>query len=229
MIIELQIDISLPTGTLLVFSITLNVITLTAAIKCVGKVQFVFKILEYIHLLLTGLVASQEETTTKRNTNFLSRKPNRNNRPKPKPRSTTPAPDEDEEVPTSPHCPEPDGFFADSEQCDKYYACRYGNCRSVISFFYTALTCWSLLQWHCSAQQTRFCPSSFFYALHFHILPVPVSLFIEKCSTRCWYSTLTTYSLHMIFSTFASELKCNFVFFCSNGRMEEKLCPDGML
>lgn len=93
--------------------------------KSMEKFSLFLKMLEYIHLLLTGLVASQEETTTKRNTNFLSRKPNRNNRPKPKPRSTTPAPDEDEEVPTSPHCPEPDGFFADSEQCDKYYACRY--------------------------------------------------------------------------------------------------------
>lgn len=23
-------------------------------------------------------------------------------------------------------CPEPDGYFADAEQCDKYYACRDG-------------------------------------------------------------------------------------------------------
>lgn len=33
--------------------------------------------------------------------------------------------DDDEAVATD-ECPEPDGFFADAEQCDKYYACRDG-------------------------------------------------------------------------------------------------------
>lgn len=35
-----------------------------------------------------------------------------------------PEPD-DESSDTSDQCPEPYGFFADAEQCDKYYACRY--------------------------------------------------------------------------------------------------------
>lgn len=79
----------------------------------------------------TGLIASQEHETPTRHTNFLNRKSNRNNnRTKPKPRTTTAAStgDDDDDtaaaVKTSSHCPEPDGFFADSEQCDKYYACR---------------------------------------------------------------------------------------------------------
>lgn len=31
----------------------------------------------------------------------------------------------DEAIETSDACPEPDGYFADAEQCDKYYECRY--------------------------------------------------------------------------------------------------------
>lgn len=38
-------------------------------------------------------------------------------------RTTTRAPDSDE---VSEDCPEPDGYFADAEQCDKYYACNNG-------------------------------------------------------------------------------------------------------
>jgi len=30
---------------------------------------------------------------------------------------------EDEDDETSDQCPEPNGFFADAEQCDKYYHC----------------------------------------------------------------------------------------------------------
>lgn len=30
----------------------------------------------------------------------------------------------DEAIETSDACPEPNGFFADAEQCDKYYACK---------------------------------------------------------------------------------------------------------
>ncbi|XP_077296615.1 obstructor-B [Arctopsyche grandis] len=32
----------------------------------------------------------------------------------------------DEDVSTSSQCPEPNGYFADAEQCDKYYACSGG-------------------------------------------------------------------------------------------------------
>lgn len=101
----------------------------------------------------TGLVASQEETTTARN--FLHRKIIRNNRPKPKPKSTTPVPTEDESdddgaaIRTASHCPEPDGFFADSEQCDKYYACRYTEMvvhsfGFFVSFFFFVVVAWIL-------------------------------------------------------------------------------------
>lgn len=79
-----------------------------------------FKILNF--MLFSGLAASQDEPTKR--PNFAHRKLNRNNRPK----ATRPTPaaisDDEEEVPTSPQCPESYGFFADSEQCDKYYACR---------------------------------------------------------------------------------------------------------
>lgn len=38
-------------------------------------------------------------------------------------RTTTRAPDSDE---VSDDCPESNGYFADAEQCDKYYACNSG-------------------------------------------------------------------------------------------------------
>lgn len=39
--------------------------------------------------------------------------------------TTEEAPLEDEEdYKATPECPEPDGFFAHPEQCDKYYACK---------------------------------------------------------------------------------------------------------
>lgn len=38
-------------------------------------------------------------------------------------RTTTRAPTSEE---VSDDCPEPDGYFADAEQCDKYYACNNG-------------------------------------------------------------------------------------------------------
>lgn len=86
----------------------------TNTIKCIST--FFFSV----------LVASQEEST--RSSNFLNRNPNRNFRTKatqkPRPTPAAPLDDDDEEVPSSPQCPQPDGFFADSEQCDKYYACR---------------------------------------------------------------------------------------------------------
>lgn len=141
----------------------------------------VFFFFSFENILSTGLVASQEEGTTRRN-NFLHRKPNRNYRTKAT-QKTTRAPitdDDDEEIQTSPQCPEPDGFFADSEQCDKYYACRYGNRKvhllyaCVLAFFFFSLSlswyrcCFNLLQWHCS-QQTRFYQLDFYHT-HFHIL-----------------------------------------------------------
>lgn len=39
-------------------------------------------------------------------------------------KTTTSAPlTDDNDSETSEECPEPNGFFADAEQCDKYYAC----------------------------------------------------------------------------------------------------------
>jgi Chitin binding Peritrophin-A domain len=40
--------------------------------------------------------------------------------------TTTRAPAHIEDDGTSDQCPEPDGFFADADQCDKYYACSDG-------------------------------------------------------------------------------------------------------
>lgn len=185
--------------------------------------------LSFIRWLLTGLVASQEETTTKRNTNFLSRKPNRNNRPKPKPRSTTPAPDEDEEVPTSPHCPEPDGFFADSEQCDKYYACRYGNCRSVIYFFLHSVNLLITVAMTLLSTTNPFLPKLILVCITF-------SHIARACVTFYWtvFNTVQIFNTNHILSSHDIQyvrqwIEMQFCFFFSNGRMEEKLCPDGML
>lgn len=75
--------------------------------------------------LFSGLIVSEEATS--RPSNFLNRKTHRNYRTKP-PQRTTAAPaseedDEETEVRTSAQCPQPNGFFGDSSQCDKYYAC----------------------------------------------------------------------------------------------------------
>lgn len=59
----------------------------------------------------------------------LSQIPRRNERPRNKAtkRTTTKAPESyDDEEGTSDQCPEPDGYFADADQCDKYYACNDG-------------------------------------------------------------------------------------------------------
>lgn len=73
------------------------------------------------------MIAAQEGTSS-RQSSFPHRKPNRNFRTTKKPKATTAISlDEDgEEVRTASNCPEPDGFFADAEQCDKYYACVDG-------------------------------------------------------------------------------------------------------
>jgi hypothetical protein len=42
-----------------------------------------------------------------------------------RPKTTTASPADDDEL-FSDDCPEPNGFFADSSQCDKYYACTNG-------------------------------------------------------------------------------------------------------
>lgn len=107
-----------------------------------------------LFILLTGFVASREEATTR--SNFLHRKPSRNYRTKATQKPTRPTPasiadeDEVEEVRTSPQCPEPDGYFADSEQCDKYYACRYYDflvfCFVFIFPFNNVRCCFNLLQ-----------------------------------------------------------------------------------
>lgn len=192
--------------------------------------------------LSTGLVASasQEEGTTRR-INFLHRKPSRNYRTKatqkPTPATITEG-DDDEEIRTSPQCPEPDGYFADSEQCDKYYACRYGNmCTCVLLLFCVydfiflshSLARWicgfNLLQWHC-LQQTCFLSIGFY-----HIF------------TYCKMLLNSEYALHWIQNThidflFVGDFEVKlmlifvvqcFILFNSDGVMTEKLCPDGMV
>lgn len=56
---------------------------------------------------------------------MVSQIPRRSVRPKERAtkRTTTQAPVYDDEEGTSSDCPEPDGYFADADQCDKYYAC----------------------------------------------------------------------------------------------------------
>lgn len=57
---------------------------------------------------------------------MLSQIPRRNARPRTK-ATTTKAPVQlSDDDGTSDECPEPDGFFADADQCDKYYACNDG-------------------------------------------------------------------------------------------------------
>lgn len=48
------------------------------------------------------------------------------NRDKVTQKTTTKAPQYDDDEGTSDQCPEPDGYFADADQCDKYYACNDG-------------------------------------------------------------------------------------------------------
>jgi len=70
-----------------------------------------------------GLVVSQ-----------IPRRERPKNREKPTQRTTKPVldydaiddDDDDDGDGTSSECPEPSGFFADADQCDKYYACTDG-------------------------------------------------------------------------------------------------------
>lgn len=53
------------------------------------------------------------------------RKPQRNYRTRPTQKAKEPEPaDGEDDVVTSDQCPEEFGYFADAEQCDKYYACK---------------------------------------------------------------------------------------------------------
>lgn len=49
--------------------------------------------------------------------------------------TTTAAPSDSDEDGTSEDCPEPDGYFADADQCDKYYACNDGKIEGEISAY----------------------------------------------------------------------------------------------
>lgn len=65
---------------------------------------------------MAGLVLSQ-----------VPRRERPKNRDKGAKRTTTKAPVQyDDDDGTSDQCPEPDGYFADADQCDKYYACTNG-------------------------------------------------------------------------------------------------------
>lgn len=48
------------------------------------------------------------------------------NREKATTKRTTKAPAVDDDDETTGDCPEPFGYFADADQCDKYYACYEG-------------------------------------------------------------------------------------------------------
>lgn len=191
---------------------------------------------------IVGLVASQEETTTRRS-NFLNRKTvNRNNRTKPKPRTTTPAPaEDDEEIPTSPQCPEPDGFFADSEQCDKYYACRYGKHRwdQTCAVFILSWRYFNLLQWHWTARRNPFlakpiivfffgccCCSAYSHIATDNSTKNASNMLLQILKT---YHTYTHFSHSIYWLLLPVNWNAIVYMFYSDGRMTEKLCPDGMV
>lgn len=71
--------------------------------------------MNYIYLIFVsiGLVASQEHA-----------KARRTYRTRPTQRVPEEISEADDDTEDSDKCPEPDGFFADAEQCDKYYACK---------------------------------------------------------------------------------------------------------
>lgn len=48
------------------------------------------------------------------------------NRERPTQRTTRPPANSDDDDSATDQCPEPTGFFADADQCDKYYACYEG-------------------------------------------------------------------------------------------------------
>lgn len=58
--------------------------------------------------------------------------------------TTTAAPESDEDG-TSEDCPEPDGYFADADQCDKYYACNDGRIEGELLCI-TKISCCKLEQ-----------------------------------------------------------------------------------
>lgn len=49
-----------------------------------------------------------------------------NRKPPPRPTTEASVDEDDGDIKTMSKCPEPYGFFADAEQCDKYYACVDG-------------------------------------------------------------------------------------------------------
>lgn len=53
------------------------------------------------------------------------------NRAKPTQRAAKPPVIDEDDDGTSSECPEPFGFFADADQCDKYYACIDGLVKTV--------------------------------------------------------------------------------------------------
>lgn len=62
----------------------------------------------YVYSTLIGFVACERSTALRKGGK----------------RTTTVSPiSDDNNSETSEECPEPNGFFADYEQCDKYYAC----------------------------------------------------------------------------------------------------------
>jgi len=68
-----------------------------------------------------GLIVAQSQS--EKPSNILRKKPSRNHRARPT-EAVRENLEEDQE--TSEQCPEPNGYFADAEQCDKYYACSDG-------------------------------------------------------------------------------------------------------
>lgn len=76
-------------------------------------------IIEWLHFFknILGLVLSQ-----------IPRRERPKNRAKATQRTTKPPVEENDNDGdgASDQCPEPDGFFADADQCDKYYACYNG-------------------------------------------------------------------------------------------------------
>lgn len=74
-----------------------------------------YYIIVYLYFLFfSGFVVAERNRQSPRLPNFKNRL-----------RTTTEVTSiEEEDYIATPECPEPDGFFAHPEQCDKYYACK---------------------------------------------------------------------------------------------------------
>jgi len=124
-------------------------------------------------------------------------------RPAKRTTTTTQAPDEE-----SDECPEPNGYFADAEQCDKYYACRDGRISE------------------------RLCPDGMVFN-DFDIMQEKCDLpYNIDCSTRPkLQQPIASLNCPRLNGYFAhdDETICNKFFYCVDGKFNMIECPQGLV